>query len=154
MTFHALVPRRSRGHAHPALRAFWPAEFGRFFDEAFGADAGAASGFTPRVDVEETNEAYLVRADLPGLDEKDIQVSLEDGLLTIQGRVESEKKEERKGWHYSERSTGSFHRAIELPADVDADKVTATYKKGVLTVSVPKVPEAKPEVRTIPVKTS
>lgn len=160
MRFHSLIPRRAVAcspFAHPSARAFWPAEFDRLFDEAwrgFGL-AQDTPRFAPRVDVSESDEAYTVRADLPGLEEKDIQVSLEEGVLSIQGKVESEKKDENKeGVRYVERAKGSFHRSIELPAEIDADKVTASYRQGVLTVTLPKRPEAKPEVRTIPIKTS
>jgi len=162
MRFHSLIPRRSVACApvaHPGLRAFWPADFDRFFDEAFRGSGfpsapQAAASFAPRVDVDESDEAYTVRADLPGLEEKDIQVSLEEGVLSIQGKVESEKEEDRKGVRYAERARGSFRRAIRLPAEIDAAKVTASYRQGVLTVTVPKLPEAKPEVRTIPITTS
>ena len=160
MRFHSLVPRRSVACAplaHPGLRAFWPAEFDRFFDEVysgFGAEPQEAPSFAPRVDVTESDEAYTVQADLPGLEEKDIQVSLEEGVLTIHGERASEKEEERKGVRWVERARGSFRRAIELPVEVDAAKVTASYRQGVLTVTLPKLPEAKPEVRTIPITTS
>jgi len=162
MRFHSLIPRRSVACAplaHPGLRAFWPAEFDGLFDEAygrfgFGAPPQEAPSFSPRVDVTESDEAYTVRADLPGLEEKDIQVSLEEGVLTIQGKLESEKEEDLKGVRYVERAKGSFRRAIELPAEIDAAKVTASYRQGVLTVTLPKLPEAKPEVRTIPITTA
>ena len=105
MRFHSLIPRRSAAYApvaHPGLRAFWPVEFDRLFDEAFRGFGFAASpqeapSFAPRVDVTESDEAYTVRADLPGLEEKDIQVSLEEGVLSIQGKLESEKEEDAQG---------------------------------------------------------
>lgn len=163
MRFDSLIPRRAVARspfAHPSARAFWPVEFDRLFDEAwrgFGLalPAQEAPRFAPRVDVTESDEAYTVRADLPGLEEKDIQVSLEEGVLSIQGKVASEKKDEKKeGVRYVERARGSFHRSIELPAEIDADKVAASYRQGVLTVTLPKRPEAKPEVRTIPITTT
>ena len=156
MTFHSLIPRRSviRAPLAPAgLRAFWPAEMDRFFDEAFGnvPAAQGAQSFAPRIDVSETDEAYRVRADLPGVEEKDIQISLEEGVLSIQGKIESEKDEERKGLRYAERVRGSFQRTIELPGELDETKVTASYKQGVLTVTLPKQPAPKPQVRSIPI---
>ena len=162
MRFHSLIPFRSAAYApvaHPSFRSFWPAEFDRFFDEAFRGFGLPTTGqearsFAPRVDVTETDEAYTVRADLPGLEEKDIQVSLEEGVLTIQGQHETEKEQDEKGVRWTERAKGSFHRVIQLPAEVDADKVAASYKQGVLTVTLPKRPEPKPEVRSIPIKTS
>jgi HSP20 family protein len=159
MRFHSLIPWRSAGYAPVAHRTFWPADFDRLFDEAFrgfglALPAQEAPAFSPRVDVSESDEAYTVRADLPGLEEKDIQVSLEEGVLSIQGKLESEKDEKKEGVRYVERAKGSFYRKIALPAEVDTDKVAASYKQGVLTVTLPKRPEAKPEVRTIPIKTS
>ena len=160
MRFHSLIPRRSLACAplaQPGLRAFWPAEFDRLFDEAYSRFAEPpqeAPSFAPRVDVDESDEAYTVRADLPGLEEKDIQVSLEEGVLTIHGKLESEKDEDRPGVRWVERARGSFRRAIQLPAEIDVAKVTASYRQGVLTVTLPKLPEAKPEVRTIPITTS
>ena len=159
MTFHSLIPRRSVFRAplaHPGLRAFWPVDFDRFFDEAFGNGAGAQgeAGFTPRIDVRETDAAYEVRADLPGLEEKDIQVSVEEGVLTIQGKLESEREEERKGLRYAERRTGSFQRTVELPGELVEDEVSASYKQGVLTVTLPKRPAPKPHSRQIPITTA
>jgi HSP20 family protein len=157
MTIHSLVPRRFSPRAPLALRGFWPADLDRLFDEAFagfGLAAAAPARFAPRVDVSESDEAYVVRADLPGLEEKDIQVALEEGVLSIEGKVESEQEEERKGWRHVERARGSFHRAIALPAEVDAEKVTASYKQGVLTVTLPKVAPAQPAVRKVPITAS
>jgi HSP20 family protein len=156
MTFHSLIPSRSVFRAplaHPGLRAFWPAEMDRFFDEALGnvPAAQAEQGFTPRIDVSESDEAYVVRADLPGVEEKDIQISLEEGVLSIQGKLESEQEEERKGLRYAERVRGSFERRIELPGELDETKVSASYKQGVLTVTLPKQPAPKPQVRSIPI---
>jgi HSP20 family protein len=125
----------------------------RFFDEALGGAPAAQAGqsFTPRIDVSESDEAYVVRADLPGVEEKDVQISLEEGVLTIQGKLESEQEEERKGLRYAERVRGSFQRTIELPGELDETKVSASYKQGVLTVTLPKQPAPKPQVRSIPI---
>jgi HSP20 family protein len=152
MTLHSLIPRRSVFRAplaHP-LRAFWPVEMDRFIDEAFG-NVSASQGFTPRIDVSESDAAYVVRADLPGVEEKDIQISLEEGVLSIQGKLESEQEDERKGLRYAERVRGSFERTIDLPGELDETKVTASYKQGVLTVTLPKQPAPKPQVRSIPI---
>lgn len=156
MTFQSLIPRRSVFRAplaHPGLRAVWPLDLDRYFDEACGSApaAQAAQGFTPRIDVSESDEAYVVRADLPGVEEKDVQISLEEGVLTLQGKLESEQEEERKGLRYAERVRGSFQRRIELPAELDESKVSASYKQGVLTVTLPKLPAPQPQVRTIPI---
>jgi HSP20 family protein len=155
MTLHSLIPRRSYLRAretHPALRAFWSADLDRFFDEAFaGFGRVPVTGFAPPVDVDESDEAYTVRADLPGLEEKDIEVSLDDGVLRIQGKLESGREEERKGRCYVERASGSFQRAIALPAEVDAENVKASYKQGVLTVTLPKRADAQPTPRRVPI---
>jgi HSP20 family protein len=159
MTLHSLIPHRSVFRAplaHPGLRAFWPVDFERFFEEAFGnsAAAQAEASFTPRIDVHETDAAYVVCADLPGLEEKDIQVSVEEGVLSIQGKLEAELEEERKGLRYAERRTGSFQRTVELPGELVEDKVSASYKQGVLTVTLPKRPVPKPQSRSIPITTA
>ena len=104
----------------------------------------------PTLDVGETKDALTVKAELPGVEQKDIGVSLQDGVLTIKGEKEAEKEEKDKRYHRVERSYGAFFRSISLPAAVEADKVTATFKDGVLTVTLPKAPEAKGT--TIPVK--
>jgi HSP20 family protein len=106
------------------------------------------------MDYRETETEIQVAAELPGLEEKDIQVSLEDGVLTIKGeRAEETKEEDDEGFSHVETFRGSFHRALRLNAEVDEDAVKASYKNGVLSVTLPKVPEVKPEVRTIPVTT-
>src|SRR5262245_29296799 len=160
MSVHSLIPRRSVFRApvaHPGLRAFWPVDFDRFFDDVFGganANGQGEGAFTPRIDVRETDDAYEVCADLPGLEEKDIKVSVEEGVLTIQGKLETEHEEERKGLRYAERRKGSFQRTIELPGELLEDKVSASYKQGVLTVKLPKRPTPKPQSRAIPITKS
>jgi HSP20 family protein len=104
----------------------------------------------PKIDVTETKDAMLVKAEVPGVDQKDIAVSLQDGVLTIKGEKEEEKEEKDKRYHRVERSYGSFARAIRLPSAVDGSKVTAAFKDGVLTVTLPKTGEAKGT--TIPIK--
>ena len=164
MTFHSLIPRRSVCRApvaHPGLRAIsglradwrssWTGSSTLPSATLRHSRRQAAASFTPRVDVGESDEAYTVRADLPGVEEKDIQISLEEGVLTIQGKLESEQDEERKGLRYAERVRGSFQRTIELPAELDEAKVTASYRQGVLTVTLPKLPAPKPQSRSIPI---
>jgi len=125
-------------------------EFGRGYDRflhALSTGVLAPDGeYAPSLDVKETKDAYTVLADLPGLDRKDIQVSLEEGLLTISGsrKAEHEESSEDRTWHRVERSWGSFSRTLRLGEGVDADKVSAEYKDGVLTVAVPKKESAQP----------
>ncbi|MEX2147535.1 MAG: Hsp20/alpha crystallin family protein [Candidatus Rokuibacteriota bacterium] len=104
----------------------------------------------PTVDVSEDKDAVTVKAELPGVEQKDIAVSLQDGVLTIKGDKHAEKEEKGKQYHRVERSYGSFYRAMRLPSAVEAGKVTAAFKDGVVTITLPKAAEAKGT--TIPVK--
>ncbi len=120
-----------------------------------GSDNGSELNFaewSPTVDIEESDNLYLIRADVPGVDKKDIDVRLENGLLSITGEKHAEK-ESGKGTrhHRSERYSGSFARRFTLPAAVKADKVDATYKDGVLSLMIPKAEEAKPKAIDIKV---
>jgi HSP20 family protein len=103
----------------------------------------------PRVDVGETETEVTVEAELPGVDEKDIDVTLVDNLLTIKGEKKQEKEEKRKDYHLTERSYGSFSRSMALPFDADPDKIKAAFKDGVLTITLPKPPEIKAKVKKI-----
>lgn len=105
-----------------------------------GSTLGA---FAPRVDVAETEKEVQVSAELPGIEEKDVEVTLSDGALTIRGERREEKEEKEKDWYRREQSYGSFHRTIALPSEIDPDKVEATFKKGVLKVTLPKAPAAQ-----------
>jgi HSP20 family protein len=97
---------------------------------------------TPSVDIAERDNMYEVIADLPGVDEKNIEVSLSGDMLTIKGKREERKEEEEGDYYVSERQLGAFERSFQLPEGVDGDKIDARFKKGVLTVSIPKKPEA------------
>jgi HSP20 family protein len=107
---------------------------------------------TPPVDIVEKDNAYEVTADVPGFDEKDIEVKLVNGALCIKGERKSEKEEKKEDYYLSEREFGSFERRFELPEEVDADKIEASLKKGVLTVTLPKKPEAQKPAKKIEVK--
>jgi HSP20 family protein len=110
---------------------------------------GAAA---PAVDVAETEKAYEITAELPGMDEKNIEVKITDGSLTIKGETQEEKEEKKKDYYLHERHFGSFERRFGLPEGVDADKIEASFKKGVLTVTLPKKPEAQKPAKKIEVK--
>jgi len=103
----------------------------------------------PRVDVRETAKEVRVTAELPGMEEKDLEVSLLDGALTIKGEKNEEHEEEKGDVHRSERQYGMFERTVPLPAEVDLDKVKATFKKGVLKITLPKTREAQSNRRLI-----
>jgi HSP20 family protein len=109
-------------------------------------------GWSPRLDVSETDKAIQVIADLPGIDKKDITVSLEDNLLTIKGERKTEKETKEKRYHTIERSSGSFYRAMRLPVQVIKEKIEATFKDGVLTLNLPKAAPAAKDVAQIPIK--
>jgi HSP20 family protein len=123
--------------------------FGRFGDESLFANGDALKAWQPRVDVEETDKEITVKADLPGVDPKDIDVQVLDGVLTLKGEKKEEKEEKTKNYHRVERFAGSFYRAIPLPAGADADKVVAKSAKGVLTITIPKKPELQPKKITV-----
>jgi HSP20 family protein len=99
--------------------------------------------WAPAVDMIDHDDEIVLRADLPGLDEKDIEVTVQDGTLAIRGQRKEETEEKKEDYYYSERSYGAFARTLTLPATVEADKVKATFKKGVLEVHLPKAKEAK-----------
>lgn len=107
---------------------------------------------TPLADVSETDKAYEITAELPGLDEKDIEVNVAHGRLTIKGEKKEEKEEEKKDYYVCERRYGSFERYFDLPEGVDADKIEATFKNGVLKVTLPKTAEAQKPAKKVLVK--
>jgi HSP20 family protein len=111
--------------------------YDRFFDSRpfHRADEGE---WIPSVDVSETAREVIVKAEIPGMDAKDIHVSLEGEMLAIKGERKQERQEKEENFHRIERSYGSFYRSIRLPSEVDPDKVKATYKKGILKVNLAK----------------
>lgn len=107
--------------------------------------AGREAAFAPAFEVKESGDAYLFKADLPGIPEEDLEISLTGNRLTVSGRREEEKREEGERFFAYERSYGSFSRAFTLPEGVDPEHAEAELANGVLTVSVPKRPELKPK---------
>jgi len=121
----------------------------------FPQRASAGHGLTPSFDVKETDKDFVVKADLPGIDEKDLQLTVHDGQLRISGEKKSETSEEHENYYVKERSFGSFTRTVRLPDTVDEDKVEATFDKGVLTVTLTKKddhikPQKKIEIKSGP----
>ena len=106
---------------------------------------------TPAIDIVEKEKAFEVTAELPGLDAKNVDIQLSDNVLTIKGEKQEEKEEKTKDRYVSERRYGSFRRSLEVPGSVDVDKIEANFKNGVLTVTMPKSPEAQKKQKTIPV---
>ena len=128
--------------------------FGRRLTREPLGDFGVEFPWNPEVDVRESETEYEITAELPGLDEKDIEVMMTDDMLTLKGEKKAEREEQEKDFHLSERRYGMFRRAFVLPPAVDASKVNATFTKGVLKVMLPKTKEAQLKQRKIPVKGS
>jgi len=117
-----------------------------------GENGMSFSGWSPAVDVQETDKEYLIKADLPDVKKEDVKVELLDGTLTIEGERQQEKEEKGKTFHKIEREYGKFLRRFAMPSEVDASKVQADFKNGVLKVHLPKSATAKP--KAIDVKVS
>lgn len=157
---NGLIPRRYRRAAAPALRDVRSVD--RFFDDLWGGFALAPAhvtdtsrlGFSPRVNVRESADEIVITAELPGVEEKDFEVVLEDDVLTLKGEKHTEQEAEDGGYRHKETIHGRFERRFVLPPEVDRDAVKAAYKNGVLTVTVPKPAEPASEARTIPVTAS
>lgn len=156
----AIVPRKSEERSL-AERGADPlnhlrSQINRVFDDFSGESWLApgretAAGFSPRMDVTETDREIKVSAEIPGVEPKDIDVSVEDGMLAIRGEKKCEREGKEKGQYRMERSYGSFERAIALPAEVDESKAKAEFKKGVLRLTFPKRPGAPSRRKKIPV---
>jgi HSP20 family protein len=146
------APRRPRD-IFSAMREEMDRVFGRYerdwpFASLFGREA-RGSMMVPELDVRETSNAITIEAELPGVEEKDVTVTLANGVLTIKGEKKQEKEEKTENYHLTERSFGSFQRSIRLPDTVDDAKVEARFDKGVLKVTAAKRPEAVKAERRI-----
>lgn len=145
--------RREIDRVFDSFNTSWRFPFGRSGLDAerfFPRDVAAV--MSPAVDVVEKEKAYELTAELPGMTDKDIEVKVANGVLTIKGEKKEEKEEKGKDYYLSERRYGSFHRAFEVPDGVDADKIEASFAKGVLTLSLPKTVEAQKAEKKITVK--
>ncbi len=117
----------------------------RHFDQALGEGADSASvSWIPHVDVHEETERFVVTADLPGVEGKDIEVTADKGVLTVKGERRAEKKSSTDGFERVERASGTFLRRFTLPESVDAEAIKATHVNGVLELSIPKRPQEQP----------
>jgi HSP20 family protein len=116
----------------------------RLFDAFFGADREQGRRWVPPVDLVEAEDHFVLKADLPGLSEDDVNVEVQDGTLTISGERRAEHESQERGWYRIERSFGSFNRSLTLPDGVDADGISARFEHGVLEVRIPKPAERKP----------
>lgn len=127
-------------------------EFWQRVEKGWSGRTGAVGPFGPSTDVAETDDSVEVAVELPGMAEDDIEILLSGDAMTIRGEKKVAREEKRKGVYMSERSYGSFYRTIPLPPGVDTDKAQARFKRGVLTVTLPKSAEAQARVKRIPVK--
>jgi len=169
MAIKDLIPRIGRGRDQALARRGesdpfrdLQREMNRLFDDFFsdfplaprGGERGlAAAGFSPRVDVSETEKEVKVSAELPGMDEKDISVEMDDAAITIRGERKEEKEDKGKNWYTREQSYGSFRRIVPLPASVQGEKASAKFKKGLLTITVPKREEEQAKRKAIKIQT-
>lgn len=134
-------------------RGFWRFPLGRpMFDIEPIWQRELSWGATPAVDIVEKDSGFEVTVELPGMDEKNIDVKLSDGSLTIKGEKQEDKEEKKKDYYLQERHFGSFERSFAVPEGVDTDKIQASFKKGVLTLTLPKKPEAQKPAKKIEVK--
>jgi len=126
-------------------------EMNRYFDEFFGDQRTEMmeGNWLPAVDVSETETMIVVRAELPGMAQEDIELNLQDNVLALNGEKKQEQKQEKGNYHRTECCYGSFSRSFTLPANVNQEQVQAVFKDGVLTITLPKVEEAKPKKITI-----
>lgn len=156
--------RRGDEQEHPiySLQREMNRIFEDFFHTADFPTMGGASGLfpfstfersaaSPRIDLQETDKELRVSAELPGMTDKDIDLSLTKEMLTISGEKKQETEQNVKGWHCAERSYGAFKRVIPLPCEVDPDRCTASFKDGVLTVSLSKTLQAQATLKSIPI---
>jgi HSP20 family protein len=129
-------------------------EIGRRFEDIFGrpflpgiwrVSPSEEMVWAPAIDVFEEEDKFTVKAELPGVKEDDVNVSVAGGTLTIEGEKKAESEVKRKGYYYSEASYGSFSRSITIPSSVDVSGIEANYDKGVLEITLPKAPEVKPK---------
>ena len=140
-----LFDRFGSGFGFPSIR--------RMFDIE-PAWRSSFSFSTPAIDMNEDEKAYKISAELPGIDAKDIDVSLSGDMLVLRGEKRQEKEEKDKNYHFLERTYGSFQRAFDLPASVDRNKVSADFSKGVLTITLPKTAQAQKPQKKIEIKST
>jgi HSP20 family protein len=124
-------------------------EMNRLFNTVFDAPAppgngGAMRRWVPAMDLVETDESFILRGDLPGMTQEDVEIELEDNVLTVSGERKAEHEAKQEGYHRVERAFGSFSRSLTLPKGIDADAVTANFENGVLEIRIPKPEERKP----------
>jgi HSP20 family protein len=120
-----------------------------FFPAGVQASTNTISNWNPSVDVHENDDHFVIKADLPGIDKKDIALDVKDGVLTLKGERHLDEEVKKENTHFRERVFGRFVRAFKLPEHIDADKITADHANGVLKIEIPKPEAAKPRQITV-----
>jgi HSP20 family protein len=120
-------------------------EMNRLFSTFFDDNGGSTRRWAPAMDLIEKDDHLVLKADLPGLSENDVRIEVQDNVLTVSGERKTESEEKRQGYYRMERAFGGFSRSVTLPDGIDADKVDASFDKGVLEVKIPKPEERKPQ---------
>ena len=155
---NGLARRRQQRDPFYALQSRTNHLFDDFFDgfglEPFSRLATLQDSFVPSVNVTEDEKEIVVSTELPGIDQKDVELSLDDGILTIKGQKKQQQENKDENCYRMERSYGSFERRIGLPSEVDRDKSTADFKKGVLTIHLPKIEQEKLKAKKIDIKSN
>ena len=131
-------------------------DFGLPLSKGYGSSLSRLSDtlLRPTLDIDATDKTYNVSVEIPGVREKDVRIELLNGTLTIRGEKKQEKEDKNKFYYCVERSYGSFHRVLTLPEDVDENQIRATFKKGVLNITIPRRMAAKPAAKQIEVKSA
>lgn len=129
--------RVSRLFEDPFLRTSW-------FDDGL-----ALTNWNPVIDIYDNDDTVVIKAELPGMDKKDISIDLKDGVLTLKGERSYDNEVKEENYHRKERAYGKFHRSFRLPENVDVDKIKADYKDGILKIDIPKPEEVKPKKVTV-----
>jgi len=137
--FRELTPFKDFERMRREMDRLWDS----FFEGGLRKRTEGAGEWLPSLDVAETKNEIVVKAEVAGMDPKDIDISLSDGVLTIKGEKKQEKEEKEADYHLVERSYGSFTRLVQLPQEVQRDKISASYKNGILKITLPKSEEAK-----------
>jgi len=149
--------RREQEHPFYSLQQEMNRLFDDFFQgfalEPFGEGEERYAVFSPSIDIRESEEGITITAEIPGVDEKDVEVLVSDDSITIKGEKKREQEDKGKDYYRLERTYGSFHRVIPLPRGINLEKVEAAFKNGVLSVTLPKSEEAKTQSKKIPIAT-
>jgi HSP20 family protein len=149
MNLRSLVPPKDRS-APARLDNFFFGPIDRLLEQISQGATNDVGNIVPRIDVVETDKSIELTAELPGLEEDDVEISLVDNVLTIHGEKQAEQKREDENYHVTERVYGSFYRAIELPAGIDPSRIEASMANGVLRITIPK--PARNETQKVAIK--